>query len=152
MAQVSDFTQIPTNFGYPSVGSLLRFGLLPLVLDRGRGDLNTGENFSVAIGGSSTNSNTPTTFGDAYIEHKWPGVIFFGAAAALVVGVFTRRRGPWALAFLAVIFESGLIIESTFPDLLATILQAAVSMVLAVVFSAIVMRHDHGNVVSDTTT
>ncbi len=152
MAQVDDFVQIPTNFGYPSVATLFRYGLVPRVFDRGRGNLNTGQSFSVAVGGTSTNSNTATTLGEAYIEHKWPGVIFFGAAAALVVGVFTRRRGPWALAFLAVIFESGLIIESTFPDLLATILQAAVSMVLAVVFSAIVMRHDHGNVVSDTTT
>jgi hypothetical protein len=152
MAQVGDFVQIPTNFGYPSVGTLFRFGLVPRVFDRGRGNLITGENFSVAVGGTSTNSDTATTLGEAYIEHKWPGVIFFGASAALLVGVFTRRRGPWALALLAVIFESGLIIESTFPDLLARILQATVSMVLAVVFSAIVMRHDHGNVLSDTTT
>ena len=152
MAQVSDFTQIPTNFGYPSVGTLLRFGLLPRVLDRGRGNLNTGENFSVAVGGSSTNSNTATTFGDAYIEHKWPGVIFFGAAAAFVVGIITRRRGPWALALLAVIFESTLMIESTFPDMLAIILQTMLSMALAIVFSAILMRRGHRDVVRELTT
>jgi len=150
MAQVGDFVQIPINFGYPGIGTLIRFGLVPRVFDRGRGSLNTGERLSIAIGGSPTNSTTATTLGEAYIEHKWPGVIFFGASAALVVGVLARRRGPWALVFLAIVVDSGLLIESTFPDLIASILQAVVSMALAIVFCTISVWRDRGAPIKPT--
>ena len=146
MANVADLGQIPTNFGYPSLGTLIRFGIVPRVIDRGRGSLVTGEHLSVALGGSTTNSASATALGEAYIEHKWAGVVFYGVSAALVVGVLIRKRGPWAVALLAAVVEMALLIESTFPDMLASILQAAVSMGLAIVFCTIVMRRHRGEI------
>jgi hypothetical protein len=128
MAQVKDFPTVPANnLNPPSLPSLLLFGLVPRVFDENRGSLHTGENLSVAMGGSPTSSDTATTFGDAYIVSGWTGILLYSGLAALVTGVVIRRRGPWAVAMLAVVAANCLLIEE-YPDMLAGLLQSCISL------------------------
>jgi hypothetical protein len=129
MAQVKDFPTVPANnLNPPSLPSLLLFGLVPRVFDENRGSLHTGENLSVAMGGSPTSSDTATTFGDAYIVSGWTGILLYSGLAALVTGVVIRRRGPWAVAMLAVVAANCLLIEEFYPDMLAGLLQSCISL------------------------
>jgi hypothetical protein len=128
MAQVEDFPTIPANdINPPSVPTLLLFGLVPRIFDQSRGTLHTGENLSVAVGGSSTSSDTATTFGDAYIIDGWKGVILYSGLSAVIAGIVVRRRGPWAFALLGVIAQTCLLVEEPYPDMLAGLLQGCVS-------------------------
>ncbi len=133
MAQVKDFTTIPANnIDAPNLATLLQFGLIPRVLNQGRGTMHTGENLSVALGGSPTNSDSATTFGDAYLVDGWAGIVTYSGLAALVTGIVIRRQGPWAYALLAIITQNCLLVESGYPDMLAGLLQASVSLIVAI--------------------
>lgn len=132
MAQVEDFPAIPaSSVSPPSLPTLLRFGLVPRVFDQSRGTLNTGEKLSVAVGGVPTSSDTATSFGNAYIVDGWTGVILYSGLAALVIGIVIRRRGPWAFALLGVTAQNCLLVEQSYPDMLASVLQAWVSLAVA---------------------
>jgi hypothetical protein len=52
-----------------------------------------------------------------------------------------RREGPWALAVLATLVQQGLWIEAVYPDLLASILQAMVSLLVAVIFGYLFQKY-----------
>lgn len=133
MAQVKDFPTIPaTNIDAPNLATLLQFGLIPRVFDQDRGTLHTGENLSVALGGSPINSDSATTFGDAYLVDGWAGIVIYSGLAALVTGIVIRRQGPWAYALLAMITQNCLLVESGYPDMLAGLLQACVSLIVAI--------------------
>jgi hypothetical protein len=141
MAQVADFPTIPArNIVTPSLPTLLLFGLVPRVFDQSRGTLNSGENLSVAVGGSPTSSDTATSFGDAYIFEGWRGVIIYSGLSALATGMVIRRRGPWAFAFLGVIAQCCLLIEEPYPDMLAGLLQGCVSCAVALGFAQLLTR------------
>ncbi len=142
MAQLAELPQIPADIGQASVPTLLRFGLIPRVFDPGRGTISSANGLSVALGGSPQNSQTETALGSAYVEHKWPGIVVYVGIAALVVGMVIRRRGPWALAVLAILVQSGLWIEASYPDMLAEVLQALVSLVVAVAVVNVLFRSD----------
>jgi hypothetical protein len=134
MAQVEDFPTIPAkDINPPSLQTLLLFGLVPRVFDQSRQTLHTGENLSVAVGGSPTSSDTATALGNAYIVDGWRGVFLYSAISALVTGTVIRRRGPWAFALLALITSSCLLVEESYPDMLAGLLQACVSWAAALV-------------------
>ena len=69
-------------------------------------------------------SETPTC--------RWvKGVVIYSGCAALFTGMVIRRRGPWAYALLAVIAENCLLIEQSYPDMLAGLLQGCVSLAVA---------------------
>jgi hypothetical protein len=141
MAQVEDFPSIPTrNISVPSLPTLLLFGLVPRAFDQSRGTLNTGENLSAAVGGSPTSSDTATAFGNAYIINGWPGVILYSGLCALAAGMIVRRRGPWAFALLGVIAQTCLLVEESYPDMLAGLLQGCVSWAVALLSVQILSR------------
>ena len=107
------------------------------MFDQDRGTLHTGENLSVALGGSPINSDSATTFGDAYLVDGWAGIVIYSGLAALVTGIVIRRQGPWAYALLAMITQNCLLVESGYPDMLAGLLQACVSLIVAI----LMVRH-----------
>ena len=147
MAQISEFPKIPTNIGQPSLATLIEFGLIPRFLESGRGTINTGSGLSVALGSPADNSSTVTALGFAYLEQSWLGIILYVGCASLAVGVVIRRRGPWALAMLAVLLLNLIWIESTYPDMIAGVLQDVVSLGAALVFVEIFFGRDrHGAV------
>jgi len=132
MAQVRVFAVgASPSIDSPSLGAMLRTGLVPRVFDPGRHTANTATSLSVALGGQTTTADTATTLGDAFIVGGWWAVIFYPAAVALVVGMLVRRKGPWAVAILAIVAQYGLWIEVTYPDLLEAVLQAFISLVAA---------------------
>jgi hypothetical protein len=135
MAQVADFPTIPAtgSIDPPNLQTLLLFGLVPRILDQGRETLHTGENLSVAVGGSPTSSDTATSFGDAYIVDGWRGVFLYSGLSALITGMVIRRRGPWAFALLGLITASCLLVEESYPDMLAGLLQSCVSWAVALI-------------------
>jgi hypothetical protein len=141
MAQVEDFPTVPArNISTPSLPTLLLFGLVPRVFDQGRGTLDTGENLSVAVGGSATSSDSATAFGDAYIIGGWSGVILYSGLSALAAGMVVRRQGPWAFALLGVIAQTCLLVEAPYPDMLAGLLQGCVSWAAALVIVQLISR------------
>jgi hypothetical protein len=141
MAQIEDFPTIPArNISTPSLPTLLLFGLVPRVFDESRGTLNTGENLSVAVGGSPTSSDTATAFGNAYILGGWSGLILYSGLCALVAGMVVRRQGPWAFALLSVIAQTCLLVEAPYPDMLAGLLQGCVSWAVALVIVQLISR------------
>jgi hypothetical protein len=145
MAQVKDFPKIPaSSVNPPSLPTLLLFGLVPRIFDQSRGSLNTGQRLSVAVGGTPTNSDTATSFGDAYIVDGWTGVILYSGLASVVTGIVIRRRGPWAYALLGVIAQSCLLVEQSYPDMLASLLQGGVSLAIAIALVRVLRRGPSG--------
>lgn len=142
MAQLALLPNIPADIGQPSLPTLLRFGLIPRTFDSGRGTINTASGLSLALGEPADNSDTVTALGFAYVENGWGGIIVYVGISSLIVGIVIRRRGPWALAMLAVIVQSGIWIESVWPDMISDILQAFISLLAAVIFVAVFFRFD----------
>jgi hypothetical protein len=87
-----------------------------------------------------TSSDSATSFGDAYIVDGWTGVILYSGLAAQVTGVVVRRRGPWAFALLAMIIQNCLLVEQSYPDMLAGLLQSCVSLIAALVVIKMLSR------------
>lgn len=130
MVQIQNFSSIPADLPVPGIVTLMRFGLIPSVLDRSRGNINSASIISTAMGGSSTNSASLTTLGELYVEQGWGGLIIYGSLMAFMVGYFIRRRGPWALVMIAIAISQFLWIEETVPDYLAGFLQNLVSLLV----------------------
>ena len=128
LAQVNDFSSIPANLPLPGIVTLFRFGLIPSVLDRTRGTIDSAGLISIAMGGPSTNSASLTTLGELYVEQGFQGLIIYGSATALMVGYLIRRRGPWTLSIIAITVSQILWIEETVPDFLAGFLQSLASL------------------------
>ncbi len=129
-ARIEQLPEIPDASIHPGLSTELRFGLLPRFLDPGRSNLQTASQISVAEGGVITSSATLTTLGDAYALQGWPGVALFVVPLTLAMGIAVRRRSAWGYMFVAILIASGVWIESTYPDCLAAILQASVSLVV----------------------
>ncbi len=134
-AQISELPEVPINIGQPGPLTLLRFGLLPRALDRGRGSLDTASSLSVALGGQATSSATLTGLGSAYaLGAGWRGVIEMVGLTAVAMAVAIRRRSAWGYAFAGLLVTDSLWIEVNWPDLIAALLQASVSLAVAAVF------------------
>ena len=140
MAQMEDVLGYTTNIGQPTFRTLIETGLIPRFLDPSRASVNTGSGFSVATGGASTSSDTATTFGLAYIEQRWAGVIAFSVSVAIFTAIAVRRRGAWALAMIGLVVQQAIWIEAAYPDFVAAMLQAIISLLVAVVFSVFFHR------------
>ncbi len=130
MAQIQNFSSIPADLPVPGIVTLVRFGIIPSVIDRSRGNINSAQILSTAMGGSSTNSASLTTLGELYVEQGWGGLIIYGSLMASMVGYFIRRRGPWALVMIAIVVSQFLWIGETVPDYLAGFLQTLVSLLV----------------------
>ena len=140
MGQFVELPSIPANIGQPSLATLLRFGLVPRVFDSGRGTINTASGLSLALGGPADDSNSVTALGFVYVEIGWAGIIVYVGLASLAVGMVIRRRGPWALAMLAILLQYGVWIESVWPDMISGVLQVSISLLAAVIFVAVFFR------------
>lgn len=126
--QIAEFPHIPIAIGHDSAFTLIRYGLLPRALDPSRPPLRTGSDLSVALGSSSTSSDTLTTVGDIYVEYGWHYVMFVFAGIAAIVAWTIRRRGPWSMCILGLLVSQALWIESTWPNIVPAVLQGTVSL------------------------
>lgn len=131
MAAIDRLSPRPDGLEAPEAWTLIRTGLLPSFIDRDRPPIDTGSRLSIALGGSPTNSQSATMFGNVYIFDGWAGVVLLSAALALAMGAAMRRRSPWALVFAALIYLYGVSFNANYPNIVPQMLQASVSMLLA---------------------
>lgn len=135
MAQISQLVPRPQGLEAPDLLSLIRIGLLPGFLDdESRPTLDTGSRLSVALGGSSTNSQSATMLGNIFIFEGWLGVVFFAAILAIAMRWVLARDSPWAFAYAGLIYLSAISFNASYPDVIPRLLQATVSMGIAVLF------------------
>jgi hypothetical protein len=139
MSQIKLLPTVPTSVGQPNVPTLLRFGLLPRVLDPQRPSLETAQDLSVALHGTATNSATLTPLGEAYAFNSWSGVIAMVGALTVAVAVAVRYRSPWGFVLLGLLIAS-LSIFGTYPDKLAATLQGIESMIFAMIVCWLVRK------------
>lgn len=130
MAAVDRLVPAPKGLEPPSLLTLVRTGLLPSFIDSDRPPIDTGSRLSMALGGSPTNSQSATMFGNVYIFGGWAGVVVMSAVLALAMGAMMRRRSSWALCFAAVIYLYGVSFNANYPNVVPQMLQASVSMLL----------------------
>jgi hypothetical protein len=140
MAAIDRLVPRPDGLEPPTISTLIRTGLLPSFIDPNRPPIDTGSRLSVALGGSPTNSQSATLFGNAYIFDGWVGVALLSASLALAMGFAMRRKSPWALAFVALIYLYGLSFNAGYPNFAPQILQASVGMLLAYLLVEVLSR------------
>jgi hypothetical protein len=116
----------------PSVVEILRFGLIPRVLDPDRGELPSGKALSAALGGSSRSSSTFTVLGTVWsLNGGYLGVAAYVGAVSAVMTALCRRLTPTRLAMAMSLASLMVWIESVYPDNVVGTLQAVVSLAVA---------------------
>jgi hypothetical protein len=112
----------------PTPMEILRFGLIPRVLDPNRPNVAVGSVFSVAIGGSSVSASNFTTVGSLIAIGGWTAIILYSVGAALMVAILLRRNNAWAFAAFALAASELLWIETNYPQNVMAFLQGLVSL------------------------
>lgn len=131
LLQGADQLPAGVTLSHPSLLSTIRYGLLPRVVDRGRDPLHTSNDLSVAYGGVDTSSYTLTMIGTCRAFTGTGGMMMLVAGTAGLVRFLRSRETPLRLAMVMVVVQAAVWIESTYPDAVAAVLQAAVSMSVA---------------------
>jgi hypothetical protein len=127
-SQVASVPHIPIAIDHDSPLTLIRYGLLPRLVDPSRPPLRTASELSVALGSTSTNSDSLTSVGDIYVENGWLGVLMVYAVIAALAAWFIRRRSPWSMCMLGLLISQAVWIESTWPIVVPSVLQGLVSL------------------------
>jgi hypothetical protein len=122
----------------PTPVDIVRFGLVPRLLDPGRGSFSTSIDLNVALGGTSNSAETFTVLGTLWsLNGGYAAVLVYAAGAAAAFALIYRRLTPMRVA-LSMIFVSNILwIEATYPDNVAGLLQALVSLLVAMGFAVV---------------
>jgi hypothetical protein len=118
----------------PSALDVLRFGLVPRMIDPGRGYLSTGQVFNRVVGGSERSALSFTLFGDLYVVGSWTLLVVYLVVVSALTGMLFRRRGPFSLVAGVLAVNSLMSLGPTFPDSSAAFLQSLSSLAGAVFF------------------
>lgn len=140
MATAGYLSERRAVFEPPSLGTLLRIGLVPRALDPGRPPLDTGARLNVALGGQPTSSHSALMLGNAFVFGSWWLVALLSGLLAIAMGVALRAAGPWALASASMLFLYGVSLSATYPDMIPRLLQGAQSMVAAYILVRLLDR------------
>lgn len=116
----------------PSAIDIIRFGLVPRLLDPSRGELPSGTALNAAVGGSSSSALTFTTLGTLWsLNGSFAGVMAYVSIAAAAMGFVCRRITPTRMALAMLLVYHLIWIESTYPDNVAAVLQGFISLAAA---------------------
>jgi hypothetical protein len=125
----------------PNAMDILRFGLIPRVLDPTRGQLPGGTELSAALGSSRLSSNTFTTLGTLWsLNGGFIAVALYAALVAILFSLICRRLTPARLTMGMLCVYNFVWIESTYPDNVAAFLQGLVSLAVALVVVELLRR------------
>lgn len=114
----------------PDLFQIARYGLVPRILDRSRPPLWTSREVSSALGGSYTNSDTLTLFGNIYAIWGLVAVVAYCMVVA-VLGMFASRSSGCLSAVMFALLVNYLVwIESTVPDNVVALLQSTVTVMI----------------------
>jgi hypothetical protein len=125
----------PADVGQPGLVQILKFGLLPRLLDPDRPELATGKRVSVALGGAPNTSFGFTTLGNVYVLSGHVDVIVFVVVFALLMGVLLRLRGVAPFVLSVLVARECFWIDAGYPDSIAGLLAGAMAMVIALFFT-----------------
>jgi hypothetical protein len=131
LSSVAQF-DVPVDAGQPDAVDILRYGLIPRVLDPNRPDLSSARLINRILGGSETSSFNFLSIGTLYFFYGPVGlVVYYFGAALLFRLVVSRsvRAGPIALCMATLAGSSLLGWASTFPDAVIGYLQALVAFI-----------------------
>ncbi|MFF3855562.1 hypothetical protein [Micromonospora sp. NPDC002575] len=121
---------VPVDLNQPGPAEILRYGLVPRLLDPGRPPLSTGAAINDYLFGISTSSYTFLPVGTVYFLDGRRGVVLFYAFWAMVVGILLRVRGgpgPVRLSCLALVVGGPLGWTSAYPDAMIGLIQHMVA-------------------------
>ncbi|GAB3611832.1 hypothetical protein [Humibacter ginsengisoli] len=123
---------VPVNAGQLDAFQVIRYGIVPRVLDPGRPDISSARLINQILGGSSTSSFNFLSIGTLYFFYGPIAIVVFYFVAAVVFCLLVSRAvraGPIALCM--VVLAASLLFgwSSTFPDTVVGYLQALVSFV-----------------------
>lgn len=113
-------------------GDIIRYGLVPRVLDSSRPILSTGNVVSEYVGGARTNSYSFLPLGNLYFFAGPYGVVLFYGSWALALVLLLRTGegpGPGRLMILSVAIAGPLSWTNSYPESLVGFLQSLVGMI-----------------------
>ncbi|WP_189082183.1 hypothetical protein [Mangrovihabitans endophyticus] len=130
VSQVSVFA-VPVEMpGSVGVDDILRYGLVPRVLDSARPALSSGNLINQYLGGTRTSSYNFLALGNVYFFHGSTGLLIFGAASSFLFVLLLRSRGgpgPYRIVVITVVIAMPLGWTSTYPDSLVGAIQTLVA-------------------------
>jgi hypothetical protein len=128
----------------PNALDILRFGLIPRFLDPGRGTISTPTELSVFLGEGSGSADTFTLLGTLWsFNGGYAGVVLYVGACAAAFALIFRRITPMRVSFAMLFVEILLWIEGTYPDDIAGLLQALLSLIVALGLARLLALRGH---------
>ena len=115
----------------PSLMTMVRYGLVPSAIDRGREPLALGFSINSAYGGSGPSSQSLTVLGNLYLFTNWLGIVIYIGVVAVMMRCMLRSRLVVVVAS-ALVIQSLLWVDSMYPTSVAALLQSLVSLSAAV--------------------
>ncbi|WP_345762836.1 hypothetical protein [Diaminobutyricibacter sp. McL0608] len=140
--------KVPVSVNQPGPLQVLRYGLVPRVLDPNRPNISSAGLINRVLGGSSTSSYNFLSIGTIYFFYGPAGLIFYYFAAALLFSYIVSRAiraGPIALCMAVLAASSLMGWASTFPDVVIGYLQALISFVPILVVLLIFKQRDRSH-------
>ncbi|MFG2063053.1 hypothetical protein ACGFIK_16715 [Micromonospora sp. NPDC048871] len=129
VSRASDY-EVPVDIGRPGLPEIVRYGVVPRILDPDRPALSTGARINEFLGGSPTSAYTFLALGTIYfLDGPW-GVILFYSGWALAVVALMRIRGapgPVRLAYLCFVMATPLVWSATYPESMIAFVQYSVA-------------------------
>jgi hypothetical protein len=117
--------------GSPGMAEILRYGLVPRIIDADRPLLTTGARINSFLGGDATSSYTFLPLGTIYFLSGPDGVVFYFAFWALGVALLIRTSragpGPVRILILCLAVAGPLGWTSTYPDSTIGFVQSLIS-------------------------
>ncbi|WBB81590.1 hypothetical protein O7606_09615 [Micromonospora sp. WMMD882] len=131
LTQAAGF-DVPVDLDQPGPTDILRYGLLPRLVDSDRPPLTSAIKINEMLFGVDTSAYNFLTLGNIYFFDGRQGVILNFAGWALVVSLLLRLGGgpgPIRLSLFALVVADVLAWSTSYPDSLAGFLQHVVSAV-----------------------
>lgn len=122
--------EVPVSAGQSDAVQVLRYGLVPRVLDPDRPNVSSARLINRFLGGSDSSSYNFLSIGTLYFFYGPVGVVVYYFLAALLFCLIVSRAiraGPLALCMMMLAASALLGWASTFPDAITGYIQALVS-------------------------
>lgn len=137
IARATEVTEVPLDLGQPGPIEMLRYGLVPRVLDPERPPISTGIKINMYLGGSATSTYTFLPVTTTYVLGGPVYLLLWYAFWALIGAVILRGGRDLSvlrIVLMGLVFSGPLGWFSTFPDRTIGVLQFFVSFLPVMLF------------------
>jgi len=115
----------------PGIAQVIRVGLLPRAVDRGRTTTSAGPRLGEALLGRRGTSLGFTVLGNIYLFDGWSGLMLYLALGSLVVRLALNRSSPMGFAVYAGAVSNLYWLNISYPDNIAALLHFAIAAAVA---------------------